>query len=303
MFNEASNLVHGVDKAFYVIFGISIFFLVSITATMIVFVVKYRKSKNPKPTQVKESAMLEFTWIAIPLVLVLIMFYYGYVSFALTRNVPAGAMEIKATGKMWSWEFDYGNGKISPDLVVPINKPVKLNLYSPDVVHSLFIPAFRIKEDCVPGVKTYLWFEAQLEGSYDVFCTEYCGLRHSYMLAKAIVKTQAEYDKWFAELKVEKKDGNAGLSILKANNCLGCHSMDGSKMVGPSFKKIFGGKRTVVSGGSEKEITADEAYIKKSILEPEADIVKGFPAAMRSYKGVLKDDDINKIIDYFKSEK
>ena len=303
MFNEASNFVHGVDKAFAIIFGISIFFLVGITATMIVFVVKYRESKNPKPTQIKENPLVELTWIVIPLILVLVMFYYGYISFAVTRRVPKDAMVVTATGKMWSWEFDYGNGKISPDLVLPINKPVKLNLVSPDVVHSLFISAFRVKEDCVPGKANYMWFIPQMEGQFEILCTEYCGLRHSYMEAKAIVKTQDEYEKWFANLKVEKNEGKEGLTIMKANNCLGCHSMDGSKLVGPTLKKLFGSKRTVISGGSENQITADEAYIKKSILEPEADVVKGYPAAMRSYKGVIKDSDIKKIIDYLKSDK
>ena len=301
--NPASNFTEGVDLAFKVIFGISIFFLVGITTVMIWFVIRYRRSKHPKAIQFKDNNILEVTWTVIPLLLVLLMFYYGYIAFSPQRNVPKDAMPVTVISKMWTWSFEYEGGKESDVLVVPLNKPVKLNLTSLDVIHSLYIPAFRIKEDCVPGKDNYMWFIGQREGEYEILCTEYCGLRHSYMETKAKVVPEAEFLKWLKELP-SKREEPEGLTIIKKNACTGCHSIDGSKLVSSSFKGLYGKTETVITDGKERQVTIDEAYLKTSIYEPDKDLVKGLPkGVMKSYKTLISEEEMNKVIEYIKTIK
>ena len=309
MFQGYSNFSGGVDTAFAIIVGISLLFLVGITAVIILFIVKYNKKKNPVSTEIEGSTKLEIIWTVIPLILVLYMFWLGWSSYIPMRKVPADAMKVKVTAMMWSWRFEYENGKIEDTLYVPVNKPVVLNMESVDVIHSLYIPAFRIKEDVVPGkAENYMWFKSLVIGSYDLFCAEYCGLRHSYMGTTVEVVDQATFDKWYASgpVKIDSTvaaiPGAAGKLLTEQKGCIACHSSDGTKIVGPSYKGIFGHKVTVDSDGKEREITVDEKYIKKSILEPDADIVKGFnKGSMISYKGQLSDEEIDQIIEYIKT--
>ncbi|MEI7490538.1 MAG: cytochrome c oxidase subunit II [Bacteroidota bacterium] len=303
MFTEASNFAEGVDLAFKVIFGISICFLVGITTTMLWFVVKYRRSKHPKAEQIRDNTALEITWTLIPLAIALLMFYYGYVAFRPQRDFPKDAMNVTVVSKMWAWSFVYPGDKESEMLVLPLNKAVILNLTSLDVIHSFYVPAFRQKEDCVPGKTNQMWFIPTMIGEYWVLCAEYCGMNHSYMEAKVKVVTQAEYDAWINALP-KKVAEPEGLTIIKKNACTGCHSIDGSKLVSTSFKGIFGKESVVVTDGKEHKVIVDEAYIKTSIYEPDKDVVKGLPkGVMKSYKGIITDNDMAKIIDYFKSIK
>jgi cytochrome c oxidase subunit 2 len=298
-----SNYVEGVDLAFKVIFGIGIFFLVGITTVMIFFVIRYRKKNHPKAVQIKDNNVLEITWTVIPLLLVLLMFYVGYVGFIPQTRIPADAMPVKVIGKMWAWSFVYEGDKESPILVVPINKPVRLNLYSPDVIHSLYIPAFRIKQDIVPGKDNAMWFIAGQEGEYEILCTAYCGLRHSYMESKVKVVTEDEFKSWLKSVPSASTEPE-GLSIIKKNACNGCHSLDGSKLVSASFKGLFGKTETVITDGKERQITVDEAYLKTSIYEPDKDLVKGLPkGVMKTYKGLITEEELNKVIDYIKTIK
>jgi len=302
MFNSASNFVEGVDNAFIIIFSISIFFLVGITAVMIYFLIRYNKKRNPKATQIKENTTLEVIWLVVPLVIVMFMFYYGYIGYKPMRNPPSDAIEIKVTGKMWSWIFEYPGKKVSDELWVPLNKPIILKMYSLDVTHSLYIPSFRIKEDVVPGMETFMWFIPTLEGEYDILCAEYCGLRHSYMMSKIHVMPQDAYEKKIASLSIRtNREEHLGFKIMQANACGGCHSSDGTKLVGPSFKKLFGGQRIVSVDGKEQKITVDSAYIYQSIVEPDAQVVKGYnKGIMRSYKSSIKEEDLQQIIQFFK---
>jgi cytochrome c oxidase subunit 2 len=299
----ASNFVEGVDLAFKVIFGISLFFLVGITTVMLYFVYRYSRKRHPHAVQIKDNNVLEITWITIPLILVILMFYYGYIAFSPQREVPKDAIPITVIGKMWSWSFEYEGGKQSPVLVVPINKAVKLNLHSDDVIHSLYIPAFRIKEDVVPGKQNYMWFIAQQLGEYDVLCTVYCGLRHSYMETKTKVVSEAEYAAWLKALP-EKSSEPEGLVILKKNACTGCHSIDGTKIVSTSFKGLYGKSEKVVTNGKERSVTVDDEYIKSSIYDPDKDLVVGFQKGiMKTYKGIVTEEELTKINDYLKSIK
>jgi len=303
MFTGASNLAEGVDRTFIFIFTIAAVFIIGITIFMIYTVIRFNRKKGKPAMQFSGNAKLEAIWIIVPTILVFIMFYFGWSGFAPMRNVPSDAMNITAVGRMWEWEFDYGDGMKSKDLVVPVNKPVRVNLKSEDVNHSLFIPAFRVKEDVIPGYNNYLWFIPTIAGEYEILCTEYCGLLHSSMLAKAKVLEQADYDTWFAEFKSTSREPEPdGYLLLRNTGCIACHSLDGAKLVGPSFKDLFGTERTVITSSGQKNVTADEEYIKNSIYNPNDELVTGYnKGLMQSYADILKEADIQVITDYLKS--
>ncbi len=302
--NNVSNFVEGVDMAFIVILGISLFFLVAITVVMVYFVIKFSKKNNPKPRDVKEDMRLEVLWTVIPTILVFVMFYYGWVGYKGMREFPDDAIHIKATGRMWSWSFEYDNGKVSPNLIMPTNKPVVLDLFSPDVLHSLYIPAFRVKEDVVPGVNNKMWFEAYEEGSYDILCAEYCGERHSFMLSKAEVVSPEKYEEWYGEDLSGASPVEAGLQVLTANGCIACHSLDGKRLVGPSFEGLWGAERNItLADGSKKTVTADAEYLKKAIYDPNSEIVDSYPKVMISYKQTISEDQLKQINAYLESIK
>jgi cytochrome c oxidase subunit 2 len=303
MFSGASNLADGVDRAFVFIFAIAFFFIVGITIFMIYTVIHFNRKRGKPARQFSGSNKLEVIWTVIPLIIVMLMFYYGWVGFAPMRKVPKDAVNITAIGRKWEWVFDYGNGMQSKELVLPVNKAVKLNLHSEDVNHSLFIPAFRVKEDVIPGYENFLWFIPNYIGSYEILCTEYCGLLHSAMLSKAVIMEQADYDKWYEELKKTGIQPDApGLILLKNTGCLACHTVDGGKLVGPSFKGLFGSEKTITSNGAEKKVIADENYISKSVYEPDSEIVTGFnKGLMKTYKGILSESDLKIITDYLKT--
>jgi len=296
------------DNVFLFLLVISVVLLIGITFTMIYFVFKYNRKKNPTPANIESHLLLEITWIVIPTALVLAMFYYGWSGFKLMRTVPEGAMTVKATGRMWSWQFEYDNGMKSGELKVPLGKPVRLLITSQDVLHSLFIPAYRIKEDAVPGMETHLWFLPDKAGEFDLFCSEYCGVDHSSMVSKVIVTEEDDFNAWYREAgKTAKGAGedaeSQGDKLLEEKGCLDCHTVDGSIEIGPSFKGLFGRTVLVTSRGKEREVIADEIYIKNSILHPEADIVKGFDNIMPSQEGNVSEEEVNEIILYLKDLK
>lgn len=303
MRNSASTFAQGVDLSLYIIVGISLVFLIGITAVMIYFVFRYNKKRNPVATNIEGSNLLEVLWTAIPTLLVVVMFYYGWMGFKPMRSVPEGAMEVKAYGQMWKFSFEYPDGRITDSLVVPLGKPVKVNLISRDVLHSFYIPAFRMKEDMVPGKNNFMWFEATKTGRYDILCAEYCGQLHSYMLSSVTVLPESEYAQWLASAP-NLADEHPGLTLLKQNACLTCHSQDGSKIIGPSFRGLYGKTEIVETDGKEREVLADDEYIARSIREPNADVVKGYmKGLMVSYANVLSDEQIAHIIDYLKTLK
>jgi cytochrome c oxidase subunit 2 len=303
MFSGASNLAEGVDRAFIFIFTIAGIFIVGITGFVIWTVIHFSRKKGIPARQFTGSVTAEIIWTVVPFIIVMVMFYFGWHGFAPMRKVPADAMKITAIGRMWQWEFDYGNGMISKDLVLPVNKPVRLDLKSVDVNHSLFIPAFRVKEDVIPGYANYMWFIPTITGEYEILCTEYCGLLHSSMLAKARIVEQTDYDIWFSEFKAEAvKPEPDGYLLIRNTGCIACHSVDGTKLVGPSFKGLYGSQKVINKNGTEVTVTADENYIRTSILDPDAEIVSGFnKGLMKSYTELLKEADIKIISDYLKT--
>ena len=305
---DASNFVSTFNTSFYFITGISLLLLTGLTIVMLYFVFRYNNKKNKVAIQNEGNIRLEIIWTVIPILLALAMFYYGWEGWKLMNKAPKDALNITSVARMWSFSFQYENGKQSPDLIIPVNTPVKIKLVSLDVIHSLYIPAFRIKSDMVPGREKMMWFLPQNIGEYDLFCAEYCGLRHSYMNANVRVLSSEDFTTWYSDSsKVVKADeksvpGAEGLKIMLDQGCNACHSSDGSKIVGPSYLKLFGEQQIVIRDGKEVTVKVDEEYIKRSLFDPNSEIVKGYPKGlMQSYKNSLSDDDVSKIIVYLKS--
>ena len=289
-----------VDPVFMFILGSCLVLLIGITVAMVYFVIRYHRSRAPEPTsQLEGSFWLEIIWTAFPTLLVLAMFYYGWSGYLSLRDVPPGALQVTAVARMWSWSFQYPDGKTSSKLYVPVGKPVQVALESRDVIHGFYLPAFRVKRDVVPGMKNYAWFVADKPGSYDLFCSQYCGTGHSAMIATVEAVPEAQFAAWLKE----GKGGGAhpALALLEQHGCLGCHSLDGTRKVGPSFLGIWGRQVKVSTGGQKRTLVSDEAYLRRSIVEPGADIVEGYPAVMPPFAGVLTEEEVRLIIDFFRT--
>jgi cytochrome c oxidase subunit II len=311
---QASTLAPPVDDLFYFIYWLSVFFFIVITVGTVFFAIRYRKKADDKwqlTTGFSHSWLLEIIWSVIPGILFFIIFFWGWEVFLKFQVAPGNAKEIRVNAAQWSWEFKYdtptGVGS-SKDLIVPVGQPIKLLMTSRDVLHSLYIPHFRVKMDIVPNRYTTLWFEATNVGTYDLFCTEFCGTDHSRMgthsarnpLVKeedvkyrVIVVTQEEYDKIVPTL-VRDRDGE---EIYKSF-CIACHSVDGTAKVGPSFKDLHG-KMETMTDGSQVEVTRD--YLIKSINEPMADVVQGYAPTMPPLAGSLTPGEIDNVVNYIVS--
>jgi cytochrome c oxidase subunit 2 len=210
---QIADAVASVDRTFLFIFGVSVAILVGITAAMIWFVFRYSRKRNPRPADFDGNLLAEILWTVLPTLLVLGMFFSGWSSYRALRDVPPGAMEVKVAARMWSWSFEYANGKKSNVLWAPLGEPVKLSMQSSDVIHGFFAPAFRIKQDVVPGVTTYAWFKADQPGDYDVFCSVYCGLQHAKMLTTIKAVPREEFAAW---LDAAPAAAGAGRTLLAA---------------------------------------------------------------------------------------
>jgi cytochrome c oxidase subunit 2 len=312
---QASNVSGGVDSVFLFIFVLSAAFLILITATIIFFVVKYSRKRHPRGEDIEGNTWLEIAWTAIPTVLFLLMFVYGWTNYRYMREVPREAMEIQVTGRQWAWSFQYPNGKQTSNLYLAVDKPVKLELHSLDVIHGFFIPAFRVKQDVVPGKNNYTWFVPTQLGSFDIECTVICGVSHAIMLSKAVVIPVEDFEKWFSgdaptplanEARpvdsTERPLRDPAVNLLNRHLCLSCHSLDGSPMVGPSLKGLYGKKQIVLTpAGKELEVTVDDAYLENSIRKPAAEIAKGYPPAMPDNQ--LSGDEIKQIVAFIKTLK
>ena len=309
---QASNFVQGVDTAFLVILGISFFFLIGLTVVMIYFIYKYNSKRHPVATQIHGSTTLEIVWTVIPFVLTMVMFYYGWAGWNTMQKPPKDAMEVTVIGRMWNFSYEYENGRRTDTLFLPKDKAVKLNLKAMDVLHSFYIPAFRVKQDMVPNMENnFMWFIPQRIGLFEVFCAEYCGLQHSYMYSNVKVMEDSDFKAWItdtthvaAEAAMMDSPGATGKKIMQNIGCFACHTIDGTKLVGPSFKGIWGEEQTVVTGKETRKVTIDDEYVKRSIYDPNADVVESFmKGLMVSYQGQLSEDDIASIIEYMKTVK
>ncbi len=205
MFSGPSNFVESVDTAFWVVMVMSVIFLVLITFLMVYFVIKYNKKRHPKAKNIHGNIPLEVTWTVVPTILVLVMFWYGWVGYKYMTEAPEDSMVVEVTGQMWKWSFKYPNGLQTDTLYVPVNRDVRCNLNSLDVNHSFFIPAFRVKKDAIPNKHNYIWFNSSEIGSYNIACAEYCGLNHWNMYTKVVVMPEDKFNTW---LKNKGKNGS-----------------------------------------------------------------------------------------------
>lgn len=299
MYPQVFSAAQQVDKAFLIIFAFAVFVLLAVTVAMVWFLWRYHYRRNPVATDIKGSVLLEVIWTVLPLAIVMGLFWTGWTSFQAMRAIPENAMAIGVEGRMWSWKFTYENGKTSPELVVPVNRPVKLELTARDVIHSLYIPAMRVKWDLVPGMDTEAWFQSDREGEFDIFCAEYCGLKHANMITLLKVVTQEEFDAWLGS-ESEAADGKPrGLALMEEYGCFDCHAMDGSDDVAPPLNDIGGRDRPVVlADGATRTFKANAAYLKTSILDPAAALVEGWDDEMPPYAGDLSEEDADAIVNY-----
>ncbi len=293
-----------VDSVFIYILVFSVLLFFAILFLMVYFAVRYRRARNPQPTEFPGHSGLEVLWITLATLLVLTMFFYGVTGFRFLRGTPADALTVKVDSRQWAWSFEYPNGLKSAELVVPAGRNLRLQMSSRDVIHSFFVPALRIKQDTVPGMTTYTWFKATQPGTYDILCAEYCGERHSAMLAKLIVLPAPQFAQWYSGYPVPEAGlpaptaTPAGMELLRHKGCLGCHSTDGSLLAGPTFKGLFGRDEEVITAGKLRRITVDDAYIRTSILTPSVDLVSGFRDIMPPGKPELTDQEIEQIVAY-----
>jgi cytochrome c oxidase subunit 2 len=301
-----STVASEVDALFWFVHLSSLVLTIGILIAIAYFLYKYRrKSENDVTPVITHNNKLEVTWSVIPLIITLVVFGWGFQTYVTMTTPPDDAYEIQVTAQKWLWNYTYENGARSTgELHVPADRPVKLIMSSNDVIHSFFVPDYRIKQDVVPGRYTETWFRVPEPGESIIFCTEYCGTGHSDMYGKVIVHEQKDFENWLANNQgggskpTDLAPAEWGEQLAQEWACTTCHSTDGSQMTGPTWQGKFGIEQTLADGST---VTVDENYIRESILEPGAKVVEGYPNVMNSYQGQLNDEQINAIIEYIKT--
>ena len=287
-----------VDRLFYFLIGVSVFFATLICIVIIIFAIKYRRrSVNQQTPVVKADFRLEIVWTVIPLLLTMIMFGWGAKLFFISSHPPADALQIHVVGKQWMWKVQHPEGAREIDeLHVPLGQPIKLLLTSQDVIHDFFVPAFRVKMDVVPGRYTTIWFEATKAGEYRLVCSQYCGTQHSGMMGRVIVMPRTEYQKWLSDAAgVSMAD--TGAQLFQTLGCVSCHGERDSER-GPSLIGLFGKNVKLQTGTT---VIADENYVRESIVNPQAKLVAGYRPVMPTFQGLISEEAILQILAYLKS--
>jgi len=295
---QASTLAPRVDALLFFLLGVSVFFTVAIAGCLVVFAVRYRRRPgNEVAEQVHGSDRLEIAWSVIPLLLCLVMYVWGAQLYFAAASPPPNALEVTSVGKQWMWKFQHLSGpREINELHVPVGLPVKLLMTSQDVIHSLYVPAFRVKQDVLPGRYTQLWFQATRPGTYHLFCAEYCGTLHSGMIGQVVAMEPAEFQRWLA--------GGAGASpaasgekLFSELGCDTCHRADAQARC-PDLGGLLGRNVTLANG---QTLVADEGYVRESILDPGAKLVAGYENIMPTYQGLVSEEGVLELIAYLKS--
>jgi cytochrome c oxidase subunit 2 len=330
---QGSDVATSWDGLYNFLVYLSIFFFILVMGAVVYFAVKYKAKPGVKVRYITDHHLLEGVWTFVPFVLLMVIFVWGYVVYEKMVRTPSDAYEIRVVGKQWLWQFQYDDGRTTiNEVFVPTHRPVKFVMTSTDVLHSMFIPNFRVKQDVVPGMYSSVWFEANLPGKHQIFCTEYCGAAHSQMLAQVIALDEAEWKEWSRGKKIltesipkagtRLSDASGSLRTtdqtqmsaaaptlslveqgrahFKGKGCVACHSVDGQAKgnLGPTLKGVFGNSVALTAGGSA---IRDENYIRESIENPMAKVVKGFNPVMPTFKGQLSENDLGALIAYIKS--
>ncbi|MBZ6075705.1 cytochrome c oxidase subunit II [Microvirga puerhi] len=299
--DQASAHASAVDILLYGFTGLIFALSVPVFILIIVFAVRYRRGRKVnRRHQVNRNALLEVSWSVIPFLLILCFFFWSAWLFFDLKHPPASALEIDVVAKRWMWKFQHpgGQGEID-ELHVPVGEPVKLTMISQDVIHSLYMPALRLKQDVLPGRYTTMWFQADKPGIYRLTCAEFCGTNHSLMGGHFVVMAQQDYARWLQESGVDQTLAAQGETLFRTYGCSGCHS-PAATVHAPSLDGLYG--RPVALQGGET-IIADEQYIRDSILLPQQQMAAGYPSIMPTFKNVLGEDDLTKIVAYIKSLK
>ncbi len=299
---QASTVASHVDAIYLFLIAISVLFTILAAALILVFGVKFRRRPDgPAPEKPHEDSRLEMAAGGFLLVLLLVLFGWGAKVYFHNTRPPADAMEILVTGKQWMWKLQHPNGRREINtLHIPVGKPIQLTMTSEDVIHSFFIPAFRVKQDVLPGRYTRLWFQATKPGKYRLFCTEYCGTEHSMMGGWVNVLAPADYERWLAGEAAgaaQETPVQAGERLFTQLGCQTCHNA-GSGQLGPNLSGVFGHTVKLADGS---EVLADEEYLRESILNPNAKVVLGFQPVMPVFKGLINEDQLLQLIAYIKS--
>jgi cytochrome c oxidase subunit 2 len=299
---QGSTLAKEIDRGWDAAMWVAVIVFFTVVIPMFYFMFKYkRKAEGERTEELDHSTKMEIGWSVIPLIVVLGLFFIGLKSFVSASVAPRGAYEIRVQAQKWSWTFLYPNGASSSKLVVPKGQPVKLIMSATDVLHSLYIPEFRVKNDVIPGQFTTLWFEATRVGDTALECTEFCGKDHSNMLTTVTVLEPSDFEKvvdgW---VKVDVNE-ETGRRLYTERGCLACHTLDGTVNPGggPSFKGLYGKTETFTDGTSA---TVDDNYLSDSIKNPAATIVKGFQPIMPPF-GTLRKEEIDSLILFIKAQK
>lgn len=300
---QGTALAGEVDSIFNFILWLSLFFFVLIVGVMVIFIVRYRQRRPGETPAASPShnTALELTWTLVPVALVVVIFAVGFRGYLRLTVPPVDAYEVLVTGQKWNWQFTYPNGYRDAQLHVPVDRPTRLVMTSEDVIHSFFVPDFRVKQDVVPGRYSKVWFKPEAPGEHVILCAEFCGTGHSDMISKVIVHPAGEFETWLESAGgfLDKlPPAEAGERLTQTLGCNACHSADGSRMVGPSYKGLFGSPRRLKDGST---VTADEDYIRRSILDPQGQVLEGFEPVMPTFQGRVQEKEIAVIIAYIKS--
>ena len=299
---QASTFAPHVDALYVYLIAITAFFTLGITAVIIFFAVKYRRRQAAElPRPVHGSMVLELTWTIIPLMIAMTIFVWGASIFFKAYRAPNQAMEIYVVGKQWMWKFQHQTGQREiNELHVPVGARVRLTMTTEDVIHSFYVPAFRVKLDVVPGRYTQTWFEATKAGRYYMFCAEYCGTNHSGMGGYVEVMEPAAYQQWLAGGTGSESAAAQGRKLFQDRGCASCHQVDpgGQQGRGPTLYGLFGKQQAIQGDGN---VTVDETYIRESILNPQAKLAAGFQPIMPTYQGQLSEEQVLQLIAYIRS--
>lgn len=296
---QASSVSGEVDALYLFLVGVTIFFSTLIALLIIYFAIRYRRrAESERPEPIHGSMALEITWTVIPLMLCMVMFGWGAkVYFEIVRP-PAGALEVFVVGKQWMWKVQHANGQREiNELHIPVGRAVRLTMASEDVIHSFFVPAFRVKADVVPGKYRITWFQATKPGRYHLFCAEYCGTKHAGMGGWIMVMEPAQFEAWLAGSPQTGSAVTSGQKLFQDLACITCHKNDGSGR-GPVLAGLY---RKTVHLANNQSVVADENYIRESIVNPQARMVVGFEPVMPTFQGQISEEGLLQLIAYIKS--
>ncbi|GIW40241.1 MAG: cytochrome c oxidase subunit 2 [Candidatus Binatia bacterium] len=294
----ASTMARRVDALFFFLLGVSGFFALLIAVLVVVFAIRFRRGRSPEPAKIPGSWLLEAVWTLVPFGLAMVMFVWSARIYVDMFEPPEDALEVFVVGKQWMWKVQHLEGRREiNELHVPVGRPVKLTMTSEDVIHSFYVPAFRLKNDVLPGRYTTLWFEATRTGTYHLFCAEYCGTEHSRMVGRVVVLEPDEFERWLEGEGATETVVARGEQLFRELGCASCHAeVSGAR--GPSLRGLFGSRVELADG---RVVVADEAYVRESILDPQAKIVRGYEPVMPTFSGLVDEEGLLALVAYVRS--